>query len=113
MVGAEPKQTNVLQLIVEHYAEKICGNAPLADIVAKYPCEQGAVPDRLRRGSGGGSGGGEGPAGGPGGGRRAEPVPQLGGGQGLLLLHILDEGRSRSEERRVGKECRSRWSPYH
>ena len=22
-------------------------------------------------------------------------------------------GRSRSEERRVGKECRSRWSPYH
>ena len=26
------------------------------------------------------------------------------------LLHSL--GR-RSEERRVGKECRSRWSPYH
>ena len=24
---------------------------------------------------------------------------------------VLD--RSRSEERRVGKECRSRWSPYH
>ena len=23
------------------------------------------------------------------------------------------ESRSRSEERRVGKECRSRWSPYH
>ena len=22
-------------------------------------------------------------------------------------------GSSRSEERRVGKECRSRWSPYH
>ena len=22
-------------------------------------------------------------------------------------------GMSRSEERRVGKECRSRWSPYH
>src|SRR5256886_14533506 len=22
-------------------------------------------------------------------------------------------GGSRSEERRVGKECRSRWSPYH
>ena len=21
--------------------------------------------------------------------------------------------RKRSEERRVGKECRSRWSPYH
>ena len=24
-----------------------------------------------------------------------------------------DTDRSRSEERRVGKECRSRWSPYH
>src|SRR2546426_11278050 len=23
------------------------------------------------------------------------------------------ESRERSEERRVGKECRSRWSPYH
>ena len=23
------------------------------------------------------------------------------------------DGRSRSEERRAGKECRSRWSPYH
>ena len=23
------------------------------------------------------------------------------------------EHRNRSEERRVGKECRSRWSPYH
>ena len=22
-------------------------------------------------------------------------------------------GSNRSEERRVGKECRSRWSPYH
>ena len=28
---------------------------------------------------------------------------------------ILDigAGAGRSEERRVGKECRSRWSPYH
>src|SRR5256885_15675931 len=25
----------------------------------------------------------------------------------------LDYPRMRSEERRVGKECRSRWSPYH
>ena len=23
------------------------------------------------------------------------------------------ENQGRSEERRVGKECRSRWSPYH
>ena len=25
----------------------------------------------------------------------------------------IQGARSRSEERRVGKECRSRWSPYH
>ena len=29
------------------------------------------------------------------------------------LVTVRREGRSRSEERRVGKECRSRWSPYH
>ena len=28
-------------------------------------------------------------------------------------LSILDKISTRSEERRVGKECRSRWSPYH
>src|SRR5258708_38146623 len=26
---------------------------------------------------------------------------------------ISDYSHTRSEERRVGKECRSRWSPYH
>ena len=26
---------------------------------------------------------------------------------------VADALISRSEERRVGKECRSRWSPYH
>ena len=26
---------------------------------------------------------------------------------------LVIEATSRSEERRVGKECRSRWSPYH
>src|SRR2546430_17018844 len=31
---------------------------------------------------------------------------------GLLLLEDLG-ATLRSEERRVGKECRSRWSPYH
>jgi len=32
-----------------------------------------------------------------------------------LLAQLQREGRfiDRSEERRVGKECRSRWSPYH
>ena len=28
-------------------------------------------------------------------------------------LFFIRANRSRSEERRVGKECRSRWSPYH
>ena len=28
-------------------------------------------------------------------------------------LAPADPGVARSEERRVGKECRSRWSPYH
>ena len=27
--------------------------------------------------------------------------------------HKLRDNIIRSEERRVGKECRSRWSPYH
>src|SRR2546421_8717665 len=26
---------------------------------------------------------------------------------------VLEAAATRSEERRVGKECRSRWSPYH
>src|SRR3712207_8365514 len=30
-----------------------------------------------------------------------------------LVAVTIDEGINRSEERRVGKECRSRWSPYH
>ena len=29
------------------------------------------------------------------------------------LSTALDFSVDRSEERRVGKECRSRWSPYH
>ena len=32
----------------------------------------------------------------------------------LKQMHLrLDPVNGRSEERRVGKECRSRWSPYH
>src|SRR5260221_10268456 len=30
-----------------------------------------------------------------------------------LLYDAGEKGLMRSEERRVGKECRSRWSPYH
>ena len=35
----------------------------------------------------------------------------------MMQATIVNEGKQRSEERRVGKEClrlcRSRWSPYH
>src|SRR3712207_7494510 len=47
---------------------------------------------------------------------RREPRP----GDGLAPRTQCDDaahdgagGIARSEERRVGKECRSRWSPYH
>ena len=30
-----------------------------------------------------------------------------------LIFRGQPSGQARSEERRVGKECRSRWSPYH
>src|SRR2546430_3892225 len=30
-----------------------------------------------------------------------------------VVRNILESLDGRSEERRVGKECRSRWSPYH
>src|SRR5260370_29891535 len=53
----------------------------------------------------------------------ATPVPlraRVRGEPGaLLLMETLPlalpvaEGANRSEERRVGNECRSRWSPYH
>ena len=33
--------------------------------------------------------------------------------ESLYELTTNMEHQSRSEERRVGKECRSRWSPYH
>src|SRR3989449_11168862 len=40
---------------------------------------------------------------------RVVNVPRRGLGEASLEVLV----RTRSEERRVGKECRSRWSPYH
>ena len=37
-------------------------------------------------------------------------VPEL---EMVPVFLIVPELEMRSEERRVGKECRSRWSPYH
>ena len=33
--------------------------------------------------------------------------------QGYDVIGVTMQIWQRSEERRVGKECRSRWSPYH
>src|SRR3989449_11734074 len=35
------------------------------------------------------------------------------GGQPPMAAIVSATSLARSEERRVGKECRSRWSPYH
>ena len=48
---------------------------------------------------------------------KAGVAPQMGKTKGDAVK-VLDQVRfatklTRSEERRVGKECRSRWSPYH
>ena len=42
-------------------------------------------------------------------------VVVIGGGPAGYVAAIRSSqlGLKRSEERRVGKECRSRWSPYH
>ena len=43
--------------------------------------------------------------------------PDIAGGMVLSghsdVVPVTDQNWTRSEERRVGKECRSRWSPYH
>src|SRR3989442_3300043 len=49
--------------------------------------------------------------------RGEEPITQLGRmcaklGMGWIPANS-PQAKGRSEERRVGKECRSRWSPYH
>ena len=59
-------------------------------------------------GGGGSGGGGSGGSGGSGGGSGGGVGGLSGGGAGGTGNDL-----TRSEERRVGKECRSRWSPYH
>src|SRR5690348_18177393 len=43
--------------------------------------------------------------------RRPHPGPALRRGCPAERCRGADRGRPRSEERRIGKECRSRWSP--
>ena len=48
---------------------------------------------------------------------RGEPtrlvLTQNGRARAVVEDYEQHQERQRSEERRVGKECRSRWSPYH
>ena len=57
-------------------------------------------------------------------GGQANPAPPVGPALGQKGINIMEFCKAfnaktksfmgkRSEERRVGKECRSRWSPYH
>ena len=48
--------------------------------------------------------------------KKGEKIQLVGFGTFEVSERAAREGRNpqtRSEERRVGKECRSRWSPYH
>ena len=48
------------------------------------------------------------------GGRHSKPdLPAIGVSLSHQVQICLIDVHRRSEERRVGKECRSRWSPYH
>ena len=47
------------------------------------------------------------------GGKRVEEEEKIYPGYVLVEMIVDDASWYRSEERRVGKECRSRWSPYH
>src|SRR5260370_42336839 len=44
---------------------------------------------------------------------RSERLAQLRPARRTIVLVEPNTAERRSEERRVGKECRSRWSPYH
>ena len=60
--------------------------------------------NRVNRGQGSGNGKTAG---------RGQKGQKARSGGGVRLNFEGGQTRSRSEERRVGKECRSRWSPYH
>ena len=48
--------------------------------------------------------------------RKGDAKTAIFGSEKMLQASPVDkipDGPTRSEERRVGKECRSRWSPYH
>src|SRR2546429_1387908 len=46
-------------------------------------------------------------------GPRPWTAPQIDKKATMITAELIPNDPKRSEERRVGKECRSRWSPYH
>ena len=40
-------------------------------------------------------------------------LQKISGAEFYAIIDTTNKPKKRSEERRVGKECRSRWSPYH
>ena len=44
---------------------------------------------------------------------RHDNIPLRDSSEDTLIVPAKNNTENRSEERRVGKECRSRWSPYH
>src|SRR5688572_17256674 len=85
-----------------------------------------AAPAAPPADGGGGRGGGRGGGGGAGFGQtftakqdaKMLTVERVQGDATVTAMYMLDGSESkntvaRSEERRVGKECRSRWSPHH
>jgi hypothetical protein len=87
-----------------------------ATVTSKVTAALLTPPGGISGGLGGGEGsGGEGGGGSGGGGEgRIVGGGEGGGGEGGGGEGGGGEGGGeRSEERRVGKECRSRWSPYH
>ena len=45
--------------------------------------------------------------------RQVDEIPEYAQQLSTNIIAHGENGNTRSEERRVGKECRSRWSPYH
>src|SRR3712207_9403228 len=91
--------------------------AGVAEAVAQRTAELLAAPVAVLddRGAVVASSAPSGDVGRPTGARRAPSAHDL---RGPIRLHgqtgqVVVSEPSRSEERRVGKECRSRWSPYH
>src|SRR3989441_13085414 len=91
-----------------------------------FPSTPSFRSTRARARGGGGGGGVGGGGGGGGGGGPATPPPSIARAAAAAAEELapaappLEEARvfaglegARSEERRVGKECRSRWSPDH